>query len=82
MFFNITDNKLYVFNGTSSKFEVISSGNSGVYWVVNGLITTNVNMGNVGVGTTAPGYKLEVNGTAWATDDFCLPSGQCVSKIP
>jgi hypothetical protein len=29
--------------------------------------------GNVGIGTTSPGYKLDVNGTAYASSDFRAP---------
>lgn len=36
-------------------------------WTANGSNIYNMNAGNVGIGTTAPGQKLDVNGTVQAT---------------
>lgn len=77
---NITDNKLYVFNGATNQWEPVT-GSSTLWNVTGSNVTSNI-AGNVGIGTMNPGYKLEVNGTGYAVTDFCLPSGQCVSKIP
>lgn len=83
MFFNDTDQKLYVFNGNTNTFEQVGNGGGGTtYWLVNGNVISNTNAGFVGIGTTVPAYKLDVNGTIWVTGDICIPSGQCVSKIP
>ncbi|MEI6835489.1 MAG: type II secretion system F family protein [Candidatus Falkowbacteria bacterium] len=56
------------------------SGSTVGYWAMNGTNINNSNAGNVGVGTTTPGFKLDVNGNARFTDIY--NSGTVLKKSP
>ncbi|MCX6761159.1 MAG: hypothetical protein NTZ84_03620 [Candidatus Nealsonbacteria bacterium] len=59
----------------SKEGALVVGANSGV---TTGLI---VRYGNVGIGTTGPSQKLEVNGNILATGDVCNGAGACLSQI-
>lgn len=57
LYYNTTDNKFYGYkNGSWSELG------GGGFWLANGDNIYNTNTGNVGIGTTNPGAKLEVAG--------------------
>lgn len=66
-----TGNSIFIHNGGTVTFrydasiirwEVIHSTYS--FWKASGNNISNINTGNVGIGTTSPGYKLDVRGDA------------------
>ncbi len=66
-----TGNSIFIHNGGTVTFrydasiirwEVIHSTYS--FWEASGNNISNINTGNVGIGTTSPGYKLDVRGDA------------------
>ena len=77
MYFNGTNNKLYVYNSITNKWEAVS-GES--FWVKNlNNITTANSTWNVGIGISSPSNKLEVAGRVNATVDVCITGGKCLS---
>ncbi len=70
LYFNTTSTTLMVCNGTA--WQVSSS-----LWGTNRAApnTINYGQGNVGIGTTTPQYKLDVNGTARVTGNLIATSG-------
>jgi len=60
LYYNTADNKFYGYkNGSWSE---LGGGGGGGFWLANGDNIYNTNTGNVGIGTTNPGQKLDVNG--------------------
>ena len=75
------DNALFMATNSNGSISLLTSTNRGVYdnSVSDWLIATNgtntwLSRGNVGIGTTTPGYKLEVNGTLKATKFYLSSS--------
>ena len=68
----------YDTNGNGYGF--IKAGNYGVTWTP---LSLQPNGGNVGIGTTTPAQKLEVNGNILAsgTGDVCNGGGKCLSSV-
>ncbi len=58
-----TDNTPGYYYYDGSTWQRIVGGDDGD-WTLSGNDMYNNNSGNVGIGTNAPGYKLEINGTA------------------
>jgi len=58
LYYNTADNKFYGYQNNEWK----ELGGGAGFWLVNGDNIYNTNTGNVGIGTTAPGAKLEVAG--------------------
>jgi len=77
MFVNIADNRLYVFNGATKKW--VSAGVGA--WLYNGSDLYFASTQNVGIGTSTPTRKLEVNGTIFASQDLCVSNGKCLSQM-
>ncbi len=77
MFFNSTDNRLYIYSNITNKWE--KAGADVGLWVNSG---TNLNTTyKVGIGTSpAAGNSLEVNGRINVTGDVCITGGKCLSK--
>jgi hypothetical protein len=50
-------------------------------WNTSGNNQYSAVSGNVGIGTSAPGQKLEVNGSVLATGDVCNGGGKCLNSI-
>ena len=64
----VTDNNIFYFYSGSS-WEPIISGNDGDEdWIISGNDMYSYPSGNVGIGTTTPNEKLEVNGSIRMTD--------------
>ena len=64
---------------TNGTISLLASTNRGMYDTDTWVIATNgtntwLSRGNVGIGTTTPGYKLEVNGTLKATKFYLSSS--------
>jgi len=60
IYYNTTDNKFYGYQGGA--WKELGSGGGASFWLASGDNIYNTNTGNVGIGTTEPGAKLEVNG--------------------
>ena len=58
LYYNTSDHKFYGYQNNEWK----ELGGGAGFWLVNGDNIYNTNTGNVGIGTTAPGAKLEVAG--------------------
>jgi hypothetical protein len=51
---------------------IASSIGSSTYWTPNGTHIYNSNSGNIGIGTTEPGSKLEVSSSVWNSTNFLV----------
>jgi len=58
LYYNTSDHKFYGYQNNEWK----ELGGGAGFWLANGNNIYNTNTGNVGIGTTAPGAKLEVAG--------------------
>jgi hypothetical protein len=65
------------YDTNSNGFGFIKAGNYGVTWTP---LSLQPDGGNVGVGTTGPGYKLDVSGTIRATGDVIAYSDARVKE--
>lgn len=68
MFFNWTDNNIYVYKNLTGKWETVGGG-TGV-WVQNGANINNTNTGNVGINVAVPAERLDVGGNIRAAGFF------------
>ena len=72
-------NNLLGFNG-SSWTPVSLATHPDNYWRLSGSNIFNANTGNVGIGTTTPTQKLEINGNL-KTLGFIMPTGAGLGKV-
>ena len=71
---NSTDSSLYLRRDTGWAILALNTNaNSASQWASNGNNINNTNSGNVGIGTAAPAYKLDVAGTL-RTTGIIIPS--------
>lgn len=71
------DGKVYMCNGAGT-WGLAGGGDDG--WAMNGTNMYMTVKGNLSIGTNSPSRKLEVNGTAFATVNACIP-GKCLSQL-
>jgi hypothetical protein len=77
-------NRIFGNNSTTDGLFLASATGRGIYFRANGGSTDHmaiVSSGNVGIGTDAPGYKLEVNGYIRANDRFYARNGTNTMEI-
>ena len=60
LYYNTSDHKFYGYQNNEWK----ELGGGAGFWLASGNNIYNTNTGNVGIGTTAPSYKLDVSGGA------------------
>ena len=73
---------------SNGSVSLLTSTNRGLYnstgsnWIIatNGT-NTWMSVGNVGIGTTSPSYKLHVSGSIYATGDVTAASDQCKKEF-
>jgi len=74
---NITDKKVWVGNAATTPVQLLGGGADGNFSTItvtgNSYLATT--SGNVGIGTTSPSYKLDVNGSANFAQNVNLASG-------
>ncbi len=68
--FNLTDSLFYL--RLDSGWTRIATGVN--QWVASGNNVSNINSGNIGIGTNAPAQKLEINGSTQIDSSVYLPN--------
>ena len=81
------NNRVSIYDYESGGFRSIYAVDDGSYGSLNLGHATSPYLfvetgGNVGIGTSDPGEKLEVQGKINATGDICIEGGNCLSSLP